>query len=391
MRIGGDWLVRPETRSVCDALTRDGAQLFFVGGCVRNALLGEPVGDLDLASDAHPDRITALAEAAGLKVIPTGIVHGTVTIVVNDTPFEVTTFRKDMETDGRHAIVQFSTSLEEDAARRDFTINALYADRDGRVVDPLDGYRDLVDRRIRFIGNATSRIREDFLRSLRFFRFFAWYGDPQLGLDNEALAAIAAEVEGLSSLSRERVGVEILKLLAAPDPAQAVAAMRMTGVLRSVLPGADDRALGPMLHIETQAALAPEPIRRLAALGSPDIAEGLRLSKANMRRLCELRNLVESAQGPQELAYRHGVDLALDVLALRAALTEQPWPIQSNDLLQNAAQQRFPLKAKDLMPDFKGADLGRALKSAESDWIHSDFRLDREALLTRLKNGDADR
>ncbi|CAN0587043.1 unnamed protein product, partial [Ectocarpus sp. 12 AP-2014] len=191
-----------------------------------------------------------LARVAGLKPVPTGIDHGTVTVVADHDPFEITTFRRDVETDGRRAVVAFADTLDEDAKRRDFTMNALYARIDGTVIDPLGGLPDLRARRVRFIGDATDRIREDYLRSLRFFRFHAWYGNPDNGMDSDALAAIASHLDGLESLSRERVGAEMVKLLAARDPAPAVAAMRATGVLGRLLPGADDRALAPLIHLE---------------------------------------------------------------------------------------------------------------------------------------------
>ena len=221
MRIAGDWLALPATRAVCAALTARGDRALFVGGCVRNALLGRPVADIDIATDALPERTIALAAAAGLHPVPTGLAHGTVTIVADHRPFEVTTFRRDVTTDGRHATVAFSTDLAEDAARRDFTMNALYADPSGAVIDPLDGLSDLLARRVRFVGDPAERIAEDYLRILRFFRIHAWYGDPAGGLDADGLAACAALQDGLDQLSRERVGAEMTKLLAAADPAPA--------------------------------------------------------------------------------------------------------------------------------------------------------------------------
>ena len=236
-QISAAWVSDPATQRVCAALTEGGAQALFVGGCVRNALLDTPVSDIDIATDALPNRVVELAQAADLKAIPTGIDHGTVTVVCDHIPHEITTFRRDVETDGRRAVVAFSDKVEEDAARRDFTMNAIYARPDGTVLDPLLGLPDLEARRVRFIGTAQNRIREDYLRSLRYFRFHAWYGDAQAGFDADALAAIAGNLDGLSTLSRERVGAELLKLLAAPDPAPSVAAMRSTGVLAR-LPGA---------------------------------------------------------------------------------------------------------------------------------------------------------
>lgn len=228
-------------------------------GCVRNALLGAEASDIDIATDAHPERVVELAAGAGLKAIPTGIEHGTVTVVSGGIPHEITTFRRDVETDGRRATVAFSDTVSEDAARRDFTMNALYARPDGTLLDPLGGLPDLNARHVRFIGQAKDRIREDYLRSLRYFRFHAWYGDAAAGFDPDALDAIASNLDGLERLSRERVGAEILKLLAAPDPAPAIAAMRGAGVLGAVLPGADDRSLAVLVSLEQAADAAADP------------------------------------------------------------------------------------------------------------------------------------
>jgi len=229
-----------------------------------------------------------LAEAAGLKPVPTGIDHGTVTVVSDGKPHEVTTFREDVDTFGRHAEVAFGSDLQADARRRDFTMNALYAQPDGTVIDPLGGMDDLAARRVRFIGDAAARIAEDYLRILRFFRFHAHYGDPASGLDADALAACAANLDGLDGLSRERVGAEMRKLLSAPDPAPAAAAMQAAGVLAIVLPGADTRALAPLVHLEDRTTTPPDAIRRLAALGGADVAERLRLSRAEAKRLARL-------------------------------------------------------------------------------------------------------
>ena len=296
-RVSGDWLEADAAQAVFDALERAGYRAYAVGGCVRNALLGQAVSDVDIATDATPEQTTQAAEAAGLKAVPTGAEHGTITIVSGDHGFEVTTFRADVETFGRHARVRFSNDLVEDARRRDFTMNALYADRHGDVIDPLGGLDDLAARRVRFIEDAGARIREDYLRALRFFRFSAWYGDPALGFDAEALAAIAGNLDGLADLSRERVGAEMLKLLSAPDPAPAVAAMARTGALSRFVPEADPKALAPLVHLEGETATPPDALRRLAVLGRVD-ARSLRLSRAQGRRLDLLRDMAEDGQGP---------------------------------------------------------------------------------------------
>ncbi|TVP70139.1 MAG: CCA tRNA nucleotidyltransferase [Rhodobacteraceae bacterium] len=377
MRIAADWLAAPAPQTVLALLTGAGYQALVVGGCVRNALMGLPVTDIDIATDARPDTVITLAEAAGLRAVATGIAHGTVTVIVNGEGLEVTTFRRDLDTDGRHATVAFSTDLAEDAARRDFTMNALYASADGQVIDPLGGLDDLIARRLRFVGDPQARIREDYLRILRFFRFHAQYGDPAQGLDPEALAACASSADGLDLLSAERITAELRKLLAAPDPAPAVAAMAQSGVLARVLPGAAPRALAPLVHLE--AASPPRWLRRLLALGGQ--TERLRLTRQDTRNLSRMRDALAAMQPPGELAYRLGADLATDITLIRAALFETPLPPDWQDAIARGASARFPLSADDL-PDLSGAALGQALKAAEARWIASDFRLNKADLLT---------
>ena len=379
MRITGDWLAQPGTQALCGALEAAGYRALFVGGCVRNALLGVSVADVDIATDARPETVTRLAEAAGLRVVPTGIEHGTVTVIAGGVPHEVTTFRRDVETDGRRAVVAFAQDVAEDAARRDFTMNALYADLRGNVIDPLGGLPDLVARRLRFVGDAHQRIREDYLRILRFFRFHAHYGDPDQGMDAEALAASAELAEGVDGLSRERIGSEIRKLLAAPDPAPAVAAMAQAGVLARVLPGSDTRALAPLVHLEGD--LPPRWQRRLAALGGQEVEERLRLSRADVAVLAALRDAVGRGWSPAALGWKLGAEGGRDAVLLRAALLESPLPTDWQTDVARGAASVMPVTAIDLMPDLQGAALGARLKEIEARWLASDLRLTRADFL----------
>ena len=381
MKLSDDWITAPATQAVCTALTQAGHQALFVGGCVRNALLGVPAGDIDIATDALPQEVVQVAADAGLKPVPTGIDHGTVTVVSDGKPHEVTTFREDVDTFGRHAQVAFGTDLHADARRRDFTMNALYARPDGTVIDPLGGIDDLIARRVRFIGDGATRIKEDYLRILRFFRFHAWYGDAGAGLDPDALAACAAHLDGLAGLSRERVGAEMRKLLAAPDPAPAVAAMQMTGVLSAILPGSDARPLAPLVHLESDTNTAPNVLRRLAALGGEDIPDRLRLSRAETRRLKLLRDGASAAMPPAEIGYRYGATDGIDMLLLRAALLEAPLDPNALDDLERGANAAFPVKPSDLMPHYTGPALGQRLQELEDRWIASGLKLGREDLL----------
>ncbi len=377
MKILGDWLDHPGTQALCRLLEGQGHRALFVGGCVRNALLSEPVADIDIATDAAPDTVSDMAGNAGFKVVPTGIDHGTVTVIAGGRPHEVTTFRRDVETDGRRAVVAFSDRIEEDAERRDFTMNALYADRDGQVIDPLNGLPDLLARRVRFVGDPETRIREDYLRILRFFRFHAAYGDPEGGLDAESLAACAALSAGLETISGERITAELKKLLAARDPAPAVAAMSRSGVLARILPGADPRALALLIHLD--ASEPPRWQRRLAVLGGA--TDSLRLSRSEARDLSALLAAVGGTDTAAALGWRLGEPLATDALLARAAVLETALAPDWQPEVRRGAKARFPVTASDLMPALQGEALGARLKSLEARWLASDLTLAREALL----------
>ncbi len=380
-------LADPDLRRVLDVLRAGGARAWVVGGAVRDALLGKKGGDLDLATDALPARVVALAEAAGLRTVPTGLDHGTVTVLSGGRSFEATTLRRDVETDGRHAVVAFGTDLGEDARRRDFTMNALFLSPEGRLLDPVGGLADLRAGRVRFVGDAERRIREDHLRALRYFRVHAWHGDPAAGLDPDALDAVAQTLDGLETLSRERVGQEVLRLLAAPDPAPAVAAMRATGALARVLPGAGDGLLAPLVHVEAAAGLAPDPLRRLAALGPQEGGceprEALRLSRAQGLRLGRLRDGMGGLAPPHELGYRLGAEEAEGVLALRAAGENRELRAEELGAARDGAGQRFPVTGAALAGSLGGRTLGAHLWRLEAEWLASGFRLTREELLAR--------
>ena len=368
-KLNADWLTSEGSKAVTGMLTDAGFEVYFVGGCVRNALVDMYVADLDLATNARPDVVMKLAQDAGLKVIPTGIDHGTVTVVSDHRPYEITTYRTDVETDGRHAVVAFSDTLKDDAIRRDFTMNALYCAPDGTVIDPVGGIPDLRANHVRFINDPHERIREDYLRILRFFRFYAWFGDPAQGLDAEGLAACAANLDGLASLSKQRVQTEIVKTLQADNPAPAMSSMAISGVLLRLLPGVDPAPLAPLVHLEQSLGRSAQWHTRLAAINSNDVSKRLRLSKADTMKIIRI--------------YKIGANRAIEALMLREVLMEQRVTQTAIDAVHFATLQVFPIKAKDVMPAYQGREIGKRLKHLEEVWIKSTFAMSKADLLAQ--------
>jgi len=385
---------------VFGALAAAGFEARAVGGAVRNALMRQPIGDVDIATPARPDDVMRAAAAAGLKCVPTGVEHGTVTVVSGRVAYEVTTLREDVETYGRRARIAFSTDWTADAKRRDFTMNALYCTADGSVIDPLGGYPDLVQRRVVFIGDARERIREDYLRILRFFRFHAEYagGEPE----RAAVEACVRERHGLAGLSAERVRGELLKLLGAANAISAIRAMHDFGLLASILgvaprPGLFERLVeregawqarsDGLLRLSALAVAVEEDIDRLG--------DRLRLSNAEREALVvvDKRAAAVAALGEPEARralYRAGGEenWRRRVLAAAAATTEVSDDTSSRlrDLPGRWAVPRFPLRGADAlelgMPP--GPEVGQVLRDLERWWIEGDFAADETALRVRL-------
>jgi poly(A) polymerase/tRNA nucleotidyltransferase (CCA-adding enzyme) len=275
----------------------------------------------------------------------------------------------------------FSTNISDDARRRDFTMNALYADADGNVIDPLGGADDLRARRVQFIDDADQRIREDYLRILRYFRFHAWYGDTSNGLDPDALAAIGSNITGLETLSAERVGSEFQKLLDAPDPSTSLAAMSQTGVLGALLPGADPALTLLMIHGAQHVGLRPDWVGRLVALGGTNVAARLRLSRAEARRFDTISRAAFDDISLLGTAFEYGVDIAVQAYLIRCAIAEVLPDAGYIGPLDLAAKQRFPVTSHDLMPAYAGPALGARLSQLKTAWIASDFTLSKADLL----------
>jgi poly(A) polymerase len=360
--------------------------------------MGTPVKDVDIATTALPEDVVALAKRAGLHAVPTGFEHGTVTVVADKVPFEVTTLRRDIETFGRHARVTFTTDWREDAMRRDFTMNALYCDADGRLHDPLGGYVDLKAQRVRFIGDAHQRIREDYLRILRFFRFLAQYGDGAAP-DPEGLAAARAEKDGLAQLSGERIRAELMLLLAAPGAVAALATMRQAELLEPLIGVAGDVAvLERLKQLEAALGRSPDPVLRLAALagdGATKLRDRLRLSVVESGRLADAsrRDPAFDPRSDEQVAktfiYRHGPDAFIDGALLDWARSGHP-PADSGRALRLQMPQRWrapklPVRGADVMalgvP--AGPAVGRIVSAFEDWWIANGFPL--EESLTRAK------
>jgi poly(A) polymerase len=393
-----DWLTRPATQAVLSALAVDGNQVRIVGGAVRNALLREAVKDIDLATDARPERVMTLAARAGLRAVPTGLAHGTVTIVSERLPYEVTTLRKDVETFGRHARVDFTDDWAADARRRDFTINALYCDADGTVADYVGGLDDLEARRVRFIGSASDRIREDYLRILRFFRFTATFGKGDI--DREGLHAAVAERAGLARLSGERIHAEIVRLLMAPEALAVLDVMLGHGILVEVLGVPWLTRLERVARQEAALAAAADPTLRLGALtlavreDAERLSERLKLSGPERDRLLEMSaTLAEpfAADEAEALLYRSGAVAYRDRVMLawaRSGISPADPGWQRLVRLAGAAPPKvFPLRGRDLIAlgAEPGPALGRLLAVLEDEWIAGGFRSDRAALIEEAR------
>ena len=339
-QVSGIWLEDRAAQALLGALEAESHQAYFVGGCVRNALLGLPVKDIDVATSARPEVVIKIAKALGFKPVPTGLEHGTVTVVGKGSVLEVTTFRKDIETDGRHAVVAFSDRLEDDAARRDFRMNALYADRSGTVTDPTGGVADIEARKICFVGAPDQRIREDYLRIVRLFRFAAQLGFGAEGIDPLAAQAAARLSYGLRHVSIERQTSEILKLLESDELMATLHLMQETGVLARILRGVSLPVLQRFVDFGES-----EPVARLAALLVFSGEMPLRLSKKEQRLFDALRSFAWSTQSGEELAYQTDALTARKAVFLRAALVGG---VADVSRLEAAAEQHFPLAAKDL-------------------------------------------
>lgn len=408
---GETWFADAALGQVLALLNSDGGEARIVGGAVRNSLMGLDVADIDVATTLLPDAVVARAKAAGIKAVPTGIAHGTVTLVIDGKPFEVTTLRRDVDTDGRHAEVAFSTDWQADAERRDLTINALYATASGEVIDLVGGLADIETKTIRFIGEPATRIAEDHLRILRFFRFFAFYGTGRP--DAAGLRACAGARATLGSLSAERIWSEMKKLLGAPDPGRALLWMRQISVLTDILPETEKwgiDAIPALVSTERALGWSPDPLLRLASIVPPDadrlakLAIRLRLSKAEAARLAAwaAAPVIDDEMSDttfQRLLYRHGAEgirtrlkLALAVARGKAEgdFAEMARTARIGKLLDRTdgwQKPVFPISGADALKAgiAAGPRVGEVLGDLERHWIEENFTTDKATLSSRLR------
>lgn len=407
-----DWMDAAETRAVVAALTADGAEVRFVGGCVRDAILKRPIKDIDIATHDPPERVMALLDRAGIHVIPTGLAHGTVTAVIGKAHYEITTLREDVETFGRHARVAFTDDWTADAARRDFTMNAMFADPSGRIYDPFNGLADLGAGRVVFVGDPIKRLDEDVLRLLRFFRFHAHYGRPPM--DRRALSACRHMAPRLVELSGERVAGELVRLLQAHDPASVLLVMHGERILEHILPeAAEFGRLRVLSWLEERAmvrdTVAPDPVRRLGALlrtdasGARAVAERLKLSNAQRDRVVAIAAPRVAASADLDPAMvRHALrrvgaetfrDLVLVSWADERARSDRVTSDRSArwiallDAADGWVPVELPVRGADVMAMGipRGPEIGRLLGEVERWWEDRDYRPDRDQCLARLR------
>ncbi|WP_370676357.1 CCA tRNA nucleotidyltransferase [Pleomorphomonas sp. PLEO] len=375
---GAPFLADPAFQRVIMAIEQDGDRARVVGGAVRNTLIGVPVDDVDIATTAPPEVVAARVAAAGLKAVPTGIAHGTVTVVSSGRPFEVTTLRADVETDGRHAVVAFTRDWVGDARRRDFTMNAVYADADGALFDPVDGIADALAGHVRFIGDPAERIKEDYLRILRFFRFQARYGRDTL--DPAGLAAAVALQEGIDRLSRERIGAEMRKLVTADGVVPALALMDETGILARILPGGGAVArLSVLIDLSIRHGLPIDLETRLAALAvdRQALAEALRLSRREDKRIGAIVLWADTLATRMDEAavrlavFRAGNEVASAALLLAVARAGHDLDIDLLLLARDLQLPKSPVTAAGLIAEgyVPGPALGAELRRREAAWI----------------------
>ncbi len=391
-----EWLDSAAVQRAFDVLEQDGDVARAVGGTVRNSLFGEVVDDVDIACTALPDVVLKRAQAAGVKAVPTGIDHGTVTLVIDHHPVEVTCLREDVETHGRHATVKFGRDWTKDAQRRDFTMNAIYVDRHGELFDPLNGLEDCLNRHLRFIGDARARIQEDYLRILRFFRFFAVYGHGDINADG--YAACVELKDGLAHLSKERINKEILRMLCAPRALDALRLMEQGGILSLVLgEKANSTRLKRLLELEERPEAASQPVLRLGGVAGSEVIKHLRLSNVQQKQIKGAAKISETLQNEgcgeaalKALVVAHGKEVVVDGLLtawMNEVIEQEPKLHSMLRLVEDWEVPQFPLTGKMMIADGipEGPQMGASLRLARELWAAADYKCTAETLMERVR------
>ncbi|MEE2773753.1 MAG: CCA tRNA nucleotidyltransferase [Pseudomonadota bacterium] len=384
-----DILAVPEIQLLFKSLSSEGAEVFLVGGCVRDSVLGLPSSDFDLATNALPSEVLKLCKKFRFKTVKTGVSHGTVSVVFAESLFHVTTFRSDLVTDGRHAKVKFSKSYLEDCKRRDFTINAMYMTVEGQILDPLGGRRDLISGKVRFIGKPNDRIKEDYLRILRYFRFVAYYGFAMSYIQPNVRSAFVENVDGLKSLSKERIWSEIKKLLQADNPLFALEAMSLCGVLEVVIPKAEIRDLITLLGFEKRFHLQADALNRLVSLTRDTVASLILDWPMSKRDRDQVKMILKVSRDNSSLrvkSYKYGKELTLrSLLIFQDDLCER----KETEIISEidfGCSKKFPLTSKDfIVYEEPSKQLGDLIRKIKTIWLESNMSLTKKELLARLK------
>tara|TARA_Y100000739_G_C20607740_1_gene466666 strand:+ start:1560 stop:2720 length:1161 start_codon:yes stop_codon:yes gene_type:complete len=374
-------IVTPTTKKLFQLFIEKSFDIYFVGGCVRDFLLNLPIKDIDISTTALPNEIISIARENNIKAIKTGIEHGTITLVYKTIQYQITTFRTDIKTDGRKAVVNFSKDIIADASRRDLTINALYADIEGNIIDPLNIIADLNSRKIKFINNPQERIVEDNLRILRFFRFYAWFGKTNNSLDNASLRACVRFKEKLLNLSGERIGTEMKKLLTAPKPIKSLEIMLAEGILEIIMPKADVHLLKSLIKFEREADVSIHWTTRASVMTDSKLKTKWKLSNSDHKLLSTLQKFKYYNISISKIAYLYGQELAIKYAVIKSVISNESLPKNLDTLVNLGVSAVFPITSQDLIPDYQGKDLGKKLHSLKNIWIDSKFTLNKEDLL----------
>jgi len=381
-KLENNWLNQASAQCLSKAFKNYGYQALFVGGCVRNSILKVPVTDIDMATDALPETIIKISKENNFKFILTGLTHGTITIIIDKIAYQITTFRNDITNDGRHAKVEFTTSLLLDASRRDLTINAIYCDSYGKIIDPLNVLEDLNNRVIKFIGDPNKRIAEDYLRILRFFRFQAIYGNEMLEINVPALAACREHKSKLVKLSKERITSELRKLFLSNNPTRTIIKMTDTGILNQLFKNCSINSFISYIEAEKKYKIKINWIGRLLSLQGSNIEEVLTLTRQELKMIKYTKKAIGQNVPIFEFSYYNGIEYGIMYLLLQHGMKKTTVNKILINKVSSIVTRKFPVTAKDLMPKLKGKKLGDELKKLESQWIKSDFTLNKNQLLS---------